>query len=439
MKLTITILFTAASWFSTFGQNVPIDFETTGFGALWNWTVFENTTNPPLEIVTNPDMTGANTSCTVAKFTALQTGQPWAGCESMHGADLGSFTLDASNSTINILVWKSVISDVGIKLVTPTNAAMVELKVPNTVTNQWELITFDFSGYIGQGPYASEMVDQVVIFPDFDLGGRAQDNVVYFDHVYGDASTIMSCSSCVPVNSLPTPDIMSLNDITSTCEVSSLIAPTATDSCGTSIVGVHNVTLPITAGGTSIVTWTYTDVSGNETTQMQNVIIDLNSAPVPDIAMLSDVMANCEVTSLTAPTAADGCGTAIIGVGDTQLPITTVGTTVVTWTYTDAIGNEFIQTQNIVITCNVGIEDIETSILSVYPNPSENLITISMSKTFTGHIMVTDLVGRELMNESFNSDKVILDLTRLPTAGTYFAKIIDTKEVVLGVTKIVYR
>ena len=27
--------------------------------------------------------------------------------------------------------------------------------------------------------------DQIVIFPDFDLAGRAQDNIIYFDNVYG--------------------------------------------------------------------------------------------------------------------------------------------------------------------------------------------------------------------------------------------------------------
>jgi len=179
---------------SATAQNVPIDFETIGNGASWTWTVFENTSNPALEIIDNPDQSGINTSCTVAKFTALQTGNPWAGCESQHGADLGAFMLSANTSTIKIMVWKSVISDVGVKLVTPSSAAMVEIKIPNTLTDQWELLTFDFSSYVGQGPYASEMVDQIVIFPDFDLGGRTQDNICYFDNVWGVDSVAVACS-----------------------------------------------------------------------------------------------------------------------------------------------------------------------------------------------------------------------------------------------------
>ncbi len=80
------------------------------------------------------------------------------------------------------MVWKTVISDVGIKFVDATNAAQPEIKVSNTLINQWEELTFDFSSRIGVYPIVK---DQIVIFPDFDLGGRSQDNIIYFDNVYG--------------------------------------------------------------------------------------------------------------------------------------------------------------------------------------------------------------------------------------------------------------
>jgi len=161
-------------------QNSPIDFETGGYGATWTWTVFENGSNPPLEIVTNPNTGGINSSATVAKFTALQVGQPWAGCESLHGADIGSFSFDSNNCIIKIMVWKDVISDVGIKFVDATSAAQPEIKVANTLINQWEELTFDFSSRIGVYPVTK---DQIVIFSDFDLVGRTQDNICYFDNI----------------------------------------------------------------------------------------------------------------------------------------------------------------------------------------------------------------------------------------------------------------
>jgi hypothetical protein len=185
-NFTKTILALAIPAFAV-AQNGPIDFEMGGEGANWTWTVFENVDNPPLEIITNPDQSGFNTSQTVAKFTARQAGQPFAGVESLHGAGTGSFIIDASNSTIRIMVWKSKISDVGIKLVEPDGRSLGEIKVANTVVNQWEQLTFDFTNHIGQ-----ELVgwDQVVVFPDFDLSGRTQDEVIYFDNIFGPAVTI---------------------------------------------------------------------------------------------------------------------------------------------------------------------------------------------------------------------------------------------------------
>ena len=162
-----------------FPQNSPIDFETGGYGATWTWTVFENGSNPPLEIVTNPNTGGINSSATVAKFTALQAGQPWAGCESLHGSDIGTFSLDATNSTLKIMVYKTVISDVGLKFVIPSSGSLGEIKVANTVTNAWEELTFDFSSHIGL--LEAIGIDQIVVFPDFNLGGRTQDNIIYFD------------------------------------------------------------------------------------------------------------------------------------------------------------------------------------------------------------------------------------------------------------------
>jgi hypothetical protein len=181
MKTIYTLVLLCLTIFP-FAQNAPIDFELGGNGLNWTWTTFENNTNPTLEIVANPDPSGLNTSATVAKFTALQTGEPWAGCESMHGSDIGSFSFNNSNCTVSIMVWKSVISDVGIKFVDAASAAQPEIKIANTLVNQWEKITFDFSSRIGVFPITK---DQIVIFPDFDLGGRSQDNIIYFDNVYG--------------------------------------------------------------------------------------------------------------------------------------------------------------------------------------------------------------------------------------------------------------
>ena len=155
-----------------------INFETGGAGAAYTWAVFENSDNPALEIIANPYTSGVNTSATVAKFTARVDGQVYAGVESAHG-DFGPLTLDATNSIVKIMVWKSVISDVGIKFAIANGGAKGEIKVPNTQTNQWEEITFDFSGNIGAAE--SINIDQIIIFPDFNA--RGAETVSYFDNI----------------------------------------------------------------------------------------------------------------------------------------------------------------------------------------------------------------------------------------------------------------
>ncbi len=165
------------------GSIVPvIDFEAGGKGASYTWNVFENGSNPAIEIVANPDASGANTSSTVAKFTAKQDGQPYAGAESAHG-DFGPLTFDASNSIVTIMVYKTVISDVGLKFAESNGEAQPEVKVANTKINEWEKLTFDLSGSIGKG--VTKVIDQIIVFPDYTT--RSQDNIIYFDNItFGD-------------------------------------------------------------------------------------------------------------------------------------------------------------------------------------------------------------------------------------------------------------
>lgn len=165
-----------------FSQNAPIDFESGGKGANWTWSSFENVGNAALQFVSNPSTSGINSSSKVAKFTALTGGQPWAGCESLHGADIGKFTLSASNAIVKIMVYKSVKSDVGIKFATNSGGSTGEFKVANTKINEWEELTFDFTAKIGEA--TSTDIDQIVVFPDFQLTpARTTDNVCYFDNI----------------------------------------------------------------------------------------------------------------------------------------------------------------------------------------------------------------------------------------------------------------
>ncbi len=205
ITLSVAILLSSLG----FSQNNPINFESGGQGASWSWTTFENGTNPALEFVANPSATGINTSSTVAKFTALQAGQPWAGCESANGASIGTFTLSASNAIVKMMVYKSVISDVGIKFATGSLASSGEIKVSNTLINQWEELTFDFSSKIGEP--SSTGIAQIIVFMDFNLAGRTSDNVCYFDNItFSAGSTLAEPTVAAPSPTKVPADVISL-------------------------------------------------------------------------------------------------------------------------------------------------------------------------------------------------------------------------------------
>lgn len=212
-----------------FAQVSPINFESNGNGASWNWVAFENSTQTSIEFISNPSVVAPNTSSTVVKFIAKQAGQPWAGCETPHGTGVGTFTLNASNCFVKILVWKPVISDVGIKFATPAGASTGEIKVPNTLINQWEEITFDFSGIIGLP--SSTGIDQLIVFPDFSA--RSTDHICYFDNIrFGSSSLALEETSATNqlIYPMPFQDEITLEAL----QIGSLI--TITDAAGNRVL-----------------------------------------------------------------------------------------------------------------------------------------------------------------------------------------------------------
>jgi hypothetical protein len=187
-------------------------------------------------------------------------------------------------------------------------------------------------------------------------------------------------------NTAPVADVANLSDITAQCSVTSLTVPTATDNCAGAITGTHNASLPITSSAT--ITWTYDDGQGNITTQTQNVVINDNTAPVADVANLSDITAQCSVTSLTAPTATDNCAGVITGTHNASLPITS--STAITWTFDDGEGNLTTQTQNVVINDNTApIADVANLSDITSQCPVTSLIAPIATDNCTGTITGT--------------------------------------------------
>ncbi len=127
----------------------------------------------------------------------------------------------------------------------------------------------------------------------------------------------------------------------------------------------------------------------------------------PDLASLSDATGICSVTP-AAPTATDDCGTTVNGVPDVAFPITAVGTTVVTWTYTSGAVST-TQTQNVVVST--------PALQTVVPIDQEICANTSANIQINGSQVGIDYYLRD------NSDNSIVDG---PLAGTGGALIFNT-------------
>ncbi|MBC5863511.1 M14 family zinc carboxypeptidase [Flavobacterium turcicum] len=132
------------------------------------------------------------------------------------------------------------------------------------------------------------------------------------------------------------------------------LLPAAVNNNSTDDVAITTITVsPNTFNCTHIgtpqtVTLSVTDADGQTRTCTTTVTIVDNLNPVPTVTTLTTLTAQCSMTP-TAPTALDNCSGTITGTTTTSFPITNQGTTVVTWTYTDANGNSSNQTQNVTI------------------------------------------------------------------------------------------
>jgi multisubunit Na+/H+ antiporter MnhC subunit len=218
-----------------------------------------------------------------------------------------------------------------------------------------------------------------------------------------DNSTMLSQNIIINDNTVPVPDDIVLDDITAECEVlaTDVIAPTASDNCSGTVIGITDAVFPITTSTT--ITWTYTDANGNSQTQSQQINIADSVAPTPDVVVLTNITAQCEVqqTDVTVPSATDNCSGVVNVTSDAVFPITAQGTTVITWTYTDASGNSTTQTQDVTITDDT--------------DPTVTLADLTVSIDVTG---TATIIAAQLENGTASDNCGIATITVAPDSFT---------------------
>lgn len=132
------------------------------------------TDNSGFTIVPNPDQVSGNESAYVVKFHRSMNGVPWGGFWSALPTPLDLST----DKYVYVKVWKPRISPVKFK-VEGGNSDNLEIGSmnPQTKTNEWEEIVFDFSSKDGTW-------NVIALMPDFaDPVGLTEDIAIYFDDI----------------------------------------------------------------------------------------------------------------------------------------------------------------------------------------------------------------------------------------------------------------
>lgn len=166
MKRIFTFLFLIALVSTSFGQIERFfDFET---AVDTGWVVFANTGMggpQDISIVANPLQVDPNTSDSCLMFHVRPGADRWVG----FFTDYHLVEMTEEAHTLVAMVYKEVISPVGLKVERSLNDGPDEtIKAPNTVTDEWELLSFEFVNAIGY------FYERFTIFPDFPDDARQE-------------------------------------------------------------------------------------------------------------------------------------------------------------------------------------------------------------------------------------------------------------------------
>jgi surface protein len=225
----------------------------------------------------------------------------------------------------------------------------------------------------------------------------------------------------------PTPDLTTLSDVNSVCEIVSLTAPTATDNCTSNVTVTSDAVLPISNLGTTVVTWTYVDENGNASTQTQNVIID---------AFELGVILNTDGVTLESENSDQGvtyqwidCSTNLIVQGEANQSFTPQ----IAGDYAVVITQGGCSDTSDCVSSAVSLDELNTIQVLVYPNPSNGIFTIKADQDIVG-LEVIDMIGRKVDVE-INLQTGMVNGNSLSN-GRYFLQITTqeartTKEIII--------
>jgi PKD repeat protein len=262
--------------------------------------------------------------------------------------------------------------------------------------------------------------------------------------VSGTWNAAISTASAGTVTYTFTPSAGCATTATMDVVVSSSVTPTFTQ-VGPYCVGDTPATLPTTSNNgvsgswntaisTAIagtVTYTFTPSgSGCATSTTMDVVV--SSSVTPTFTQVGPYCVGD--TPATLPTTSNN---GVSGSWNAAISTAIAGT--VTYTFTPSgSGCELPTTMDVVVNTCVGINEINTATVLIYPNPASETLIIETANLEVDQVRLINILGETLVSDRVNNSIIKMNVSEF-SMGVYFVQLVDTKGQVMRTEKVSIR
>lgn len=187
--------------------------------------------------------------------------------------------------------------------------------------------------------------------------------------------------------------------------------------------------ITVSPTGTTVYTVSGT-VPGCPTTVMNTATVTVNTPPVVSLAAISGPLCVNSNTVALSGTPAGGTYSGPGVTGSVFDPAAAgAGTITVTYDYTDANSCSGSDNQSIVVDLCTGIAELSGTAVSVYPNPTRDVLNVKLDASFIDKVVIElyDGIGKLVMRE--NATDTVTSFSLAPLArGLYSIRVIADKD-----------
>lgn len=459
-KITLLLALLISSVGFSQQQEYHLDFEdgtASGDAGSWN-NSFGGTST--VEIVTNPDPDGTNTSATTkvakVKLEAPTSAEFWAGFDNASaGSVFGTWKLDAavaSNLTLTMDINKNYVGTVGIKWATTGNGTSFEIgdqNVDNTIVDEWQTISFTLP--IPAATLETN-IDKMVIFVDYTkTNGRAggpSEYVLHIDNIKWNAEKLTDAPQPTCDDGIMNGDETGV-DCGGSCNACpmelAIAAPSAQHSgtAGVDYISIFSDDLTNINVGNFDPNWgqgtdaTQISIQGNNTLKYDNLNYqgtDFNGDK-QDVSGMTHLHIDYYTDNTTALEyflindsgeiayniqANDGITTGSwvsldISLSNWPISLTTLREIKVVGDGTIYFDNWYFYN-----VATASVDNNELLGFSMYPNPASNRLNISAKETIQ-NADIFNVLGKRVMSLDINKSSESIDISGL-TSGIYLVK-----------------